>query len=548
MSQTPILRRRAFRSRWLVSLAALLMTASGLLVIPEATAGAANGTFGALPYGLPIQSRCEGMSTGGHVYFVGQTVTASTSAGICGAVHTDINWSWGVAAGAPDMQGCAADDSHCSFKVTSSTDNSYVSLCIDGSNVQGAWTSCDYYAVVDDGVGILDGYIHDKDGGPVAGVAVKAYGHPGDTATTDATGFYAMTLDKGNYQVSPERSSTSKATFTPAASAVTVVKKAKVEADFTSDVGIEVKLHFDKASVVANGLEAINGTVTTDEGGKPLPNTMVQLEPQPGATREDAVTKGPLAAVCSNGSLVWPANNTTLSIPSGAPVDVTTGSNGVYDFTITVGTTPGQWSLDAWAFNSAGQLSNDTSATSETKSVTFEPNGKSQLAGFIGELATAARATSFSTSLNNDANSAFNMVTLLSTTAKSGTGGVDFGGLAFAMVNAKEGQSMLVFPADKPPVINTAGDIVDIGSDLADLVYDPAEWTGAGLAASVAGVPLTTVMSKGLVTALPTLAQFDSGKEVSGWQTVKGNGLTIFGNSFQYDGWAYPSTTPGVCY
>jgi len=65
------------------------------------------------------------------------------------------------------------------------------------------------------------------------------------------------------------------------------------------------------------------------------------------------------------------------------------------------------------------------------------------------------------------------MVTLLSQTTKSSAGGISFGGLDYAMTNAKDGQTMLIFPEGQPPVVTGAGVIQPVSSNAADLVYDP---------------------------------------------------------------------------
>jgi hypothetical protein len=59
---------------------------------------------------------------------------------------------------------------------------------------------------------------------------------------------------------------------------------------------------------------------------------------------------------------------------------------------------------------------------------------------------------------------------------------------------------------------------------------------------------LTSVVSSGLLTRLPTLAQFDAGASVLGWKTVKGDDITPFSGSFEFAGWGYPTTPAGACY
>ena len=489
------------------------------------------------------------MTISNHIVFVGQYVQAHANGGICGVTGKDNSWSWAINPG-PGVKGCQHDATFCEFKATTSTDQQLAALCINGANVQGAWTSCDYYGVVGDNMGILEGHVKDKDGGPVAGSTIAAYGHPGATTTSDTDGFYAMQLKKGTYQVTPSGGPQGKASpsYTPKIRAAVVVEDRTTTVDFTLDTTIELKLKFAKTTVVANGYEVVDGTVTTTQYGKPLPNVNVQLEVKPDESATKAVTTGARAAVCANGSRVWPT--ASLNDPSGYPVTVTTSASGTYDFSITVGTTPGKWTLDAWAFNSAGTLSSDVTATSDTKTVDFTTNGSSTLAGFVTELDTAAKSTAFSTSLNSAAGSANSMWALLSQVTRANTKGIDFGGLAYSLVNAKDGQSLLIFPENHPPLINKAGEIMPgRPGNSADLVYDPAEWTGVGLASSVTNAAsLPSVLSQGLLSRLPTLAQFDAGSSVAGWKTMKGDEVTLFSGSFEFDGWGYPTSTAGACY
>ncbi len=547
--RAPISRLR----RWILPILSLLLVSSSTVLIsavPSSATTSPQGGFGPLPAGLPIESRCQNMTISDHIVFVGQYVDASTHGGICGVTGKDNTWQWQLPQGS-GTKGCKEDGTFCDFKVTASTNQQLESFCIDGANVQGAWSSCDYFGVVGDNMGILQGTVTDKDGGPVAGTTIKAYGHPGATTTSDVNGFYAMQLNRGAYTVEPSGGPQGKSApgYTPKVTPVHVVDHQTSTANFQLDTSLELKLKLDKSTVVANGYEVVSGTITTTQFGKPLPNVNVQLQVQPNQSADQAVTAGARASVCSNGSRVWPTGQ--LNDPDGYPVTVTTDATGTYNFTVTVGTTPGTWTLDAWAFNSTGTLSSDVTAASETKSINFTTNGSSSLGGFISELDTAARSTTFSTSLANDAGSANGLWTLLSQVTKAGTGGINFGGLAYSLVNAKDGQSMIIFPEDKPPKLNKAGEIMPgRPGNSADLVYDPAEWTGAGIsaAANVNVASLTTVVSKGLLTRLPTLSQFDAGQSVPGWKTVKGDQVTLFSGNYEFLGWGYPVSTAGACF
>src|SRR5262249_2095894 len=117
------------------------------------------------------------------------------------------------------------------------------------------------------------------------------------------------------------------------------------------------------------------------------------------------------------------------------------------------------------------------------------------------------------------------------------------GSLAYALVNAKDGQSVLIFLADKPPLINPNGTITARPSNADDVVLDPAEGFGSGLN----GRPPT--LAGGKLAGLRTLAQFGSGRIIDGFKTVSGNDITLFSPSFEFLGWGYAGIgAAGACY
>ena len=186
------------------ALVALLVLAT-LMTTPQAvTASPAtqSGGFGPIPYNGTEQSRCQGLSVGSHIVFLGKDVVATAHAGICGSAPKDITWTWAPVSGTA-VHGCGKDSSTCVFKAGASTNGQYTLVCINGSNIQGAWQSCDYYGVPGAGMGVIAGYVKDKSGDPVAGVDVTAYGTQSGGATTNATGYYAVQLAAGSYRVLP---------------------------------------------------------------------------------------------------------------------------------------------------------------------------------------------------------------------------------------------------------------------------------------------------------------------------------------------------------
>ena len=281
----------------------LILSAAG--AVGSASAAATPSGFGALPANWNEQSRCQGVHVGSHVVLPGKDVVATTSAGICGAAPKDINWSWsGGLSG--QTHGCGNNQTKCRFPA-GSTGGQYVTICINGSNIQGAWQSCDYYGVPAKGVGIIEGYVKDEDGSPVAGVTVDAKGkHPAST-TTGADGYYAMQVQPGHYQIVPSGGPHGRSApeYHPKVNTTSIAAGSSGTADFTLQDGIELQLHFAKTAVAADGLQVVNGTITTTWDGNPV-SVGVQLQGMPGVSPTKAVTSGPLASVCGGGTRVWP--------------------------------------------------------------------------------------------------------------------------------------------------------------------------------------------------------------------------------------------------
>jgi hypothetical protein len=533
-------RRRPVRS---IVIAALLLLAGSLTVVSTAAASTDTSTFGPTPVGLP-QSRCAAMKVSSHIAFIGGEISAKAGPampGSCGG--GTVTWSWGVAGA---VKGCTPNSTTCVFKATGSTGDQWSQICINGGSTQGGWESCDYYGVPDAGQGVIEGYVTDKDGGPVAGTDVtaygKGYGRSGASASTGADGFYAIQVKAGHYDVlaSGGPHGKSKADYTPSAAHVEVADKDKQSANFELKAGIELSLQFAHTSVAADGLQVLKGTITTTEFGKPLPNVQVQLDPLSGSSASTIGLTTPRASLCYAGGRVWPTG--TLTDPDYHPVTVTTDATGHYDFTLTVGTTPGTWKLDASAYNSDGTLATDTSNASDTKSVTFEPSKSARLNDFVNEFNVVAKAT---TALSTAGSSASALAPLLAQiTSSSGKTG-PLAGYAYSVVNAPDGQSLLVSLSDQAPAISHSGEVTTGG----DLVYDPAEWTGKGLSATLTNASsLQYILQSGALPEIPTLGQFDAGTSLKGWQASKKSTITPFSTSFEYLGWAYPTATPGACY
>jgi hypothetical protein len=516
-----------------------VITQAAITQPASATPVTQTGGFGPIPEEGLDQSRCQGLKVGSHIYFQGQTVVATTSNGICGSAPKDITWTWTAVGN--HISGCGKDESTCVFRAGPSTDGQYGVICILGENIQGPWDSCDYFGVVGKDFGVLDGYVLDKSGDTVPGVDITAYGaNSANTsgATTGADGYYGMQVHAGAYRLVPGGGPAGHHTidYLPHVNNATVADGTEGRADFQLQAGIQLNLHFDQSQVPANGIDVVNGTITTSEGGKPLPGIMVELQVMPGEPAAQAVTGGPRATVCSQGSRLWPTG--TNVDPDGYPVNITTGSNGQYALAITVGTTPGTWRLEAWAFNSNGTLSTDPTQAADTQSITFTTLGSNHLSNFVDNYNHAVKGTAAFRLASP--NAAPLVATLAQATAAGGAASV-LGGLAYALVNAKDGQSLLVFPADDPPRLDSVGALPTVAKNANDLVMDPAEWDGANF---------DTALNTGNLGPFPTLVQFDSGStQVKDWKLLRGDEITEFNSNFGYLGWGYPGIgQPGACY
>src|ERR1700722_16585400 len=162
-------RRNGRRRR--AAAAAVLVVICSVIIVSTAFA-APGGGFGPSP-GEP-QSRCAALVVSSHIGFAGKELTATAGPampGSCGGGK--VGWSWE----APSvLKGCGPDSTHCTFRAGASAGNTWQQVCILGSSTQGPWESCDYFGVPAKGTGIIEGFVKDKDGGPVAGADVTAYG------------------------------------------------------------------------------------------------------------------------------------------------------------------------------------------------------------------------------------------------------------------------------------------------------------------------------------------------------------------------------------
>ena len=390
-------------------------------------------------------------------------------------------------------------------------------------------------------VSAITGYVTNKDGNPVSGATLTAYGPTHATAESGPGGLYYMRVDPGHYRVVPDDPSVKKSPFSPAYTDVEAPKEGQALADFKIDTGLQLTVDLSATTVPADGLSVIKGILNTTQNGKADPGITVQLSVDP-TNPGAALTTAPKVAVCGTSGRIWPSGEVTDL--EAKEVDVVTDASGQYKFSLTVGTVPGSWSLDAWAENDDGTLSTDVTNASQTSTLTVQPVApKTLLSEFLTEL-DALKSTPYSSQVQ--ATNPAAMATFLSGLESKGvTSGLRFGGLSFSVASGTDGQVLLVSPSQSQIRIGSDGEVLRSSSLMNDLVIDPQEWTGKGLPASISnGSSLQYVVQSGLLHDIPTVAQWESGAGgLPGW-TLKPNKLTDPSASLQYFGWAY--SPPGA--
>ena len=142
----------------------------------------------------------------------------------------------------------------------------------------------------------------------------------------------------------------------------------------------------------------------------------------------------------------------------GAPVDVVTNAAGVYDFTMTVGTVPGTFPLNARAKDAAGNLiTSDLRDTSPDQTLTVAPPGNWAPGRFLSELAglkSDAAASKVLAAMTNDPASIAQVLSQL-----SGPGS-KLGGLAYSLVSGVSGGfAVLVYGDTNPPRVDASGQV-----------------------------------------------------------------------------------------
>ena len=395
--------------------------------------------------------------------------------------------------------------------------------------------------------GAISGMVTDKDGNPVGGVTVRAYGPTKTSAVSGPGGLYYMTVTKGSYHLIPDATAIKGISVSPKVRSVSVRPRSTATANFLVDGGLTLALTFSKYSVPANGTEIVHAQVKTTLFGKPDPGVGVKLTVEP-TDIASSLTTAPKVTVCGPNGRIWPsgANITDLSA---SPVEVTTDSSGVYDFSLTVGTRPGPWTLDAWARSGDGKLSTDTSRASESKTLDVTAlSPKLALSDVVNEL-NLFKSTSLVSQL--DLQNLGNLRTLLSTLAAKPSSGLKFGGLTFSVGTGADGYNLVIASATTRFSVGSTGEIRAVGPVLSSLLVDPGEWTGSSLSSVIGNyASLNGVAQAGSLPDLPSVGQWLRGASVPSWKLTTQKGLFVATNSLNDFGWAYAPTgaTPkGYC-
>ena len=529
--------------------AGIALVATGL-ALAAALAGAAGARSSADQLGPPpldpTQTWLGTFTLNDHVFRTGDRVvaTAKVTAEECfvkGQCVGQVSWSGLPFASKKPCPGSAAGSVpkgtptlRCTGRAGAPT-GGWMTAVVNFSNPTGsAATRSTYYVVLPKDQAVIEGHVENRDGGGVGGVEMRAYrgSKLEKSAVTGADGYFMMRVKPGSFQVVPRGGPRGKRkpVYKPAYRNVSVAKGKTAHAGFVLQGGLEVSISFASASTPADGRHVVTGKVTVREYGKPKPKAGVQLEAMSTLTPRKAIYDAPRVTVCSGpGARIWPTG--TLSAPVGSPIDVVTDDNGVYNFTLTIGTVPGAWMLRAWGRNSLGGLSLEDADGADEATIRLAPVGTATTAQFLGILNalgnTGALPNAGShTGLRDDLLKADRSLT---------------GGLTFQEAGFNGGGALIISEATKPPEVDERG-LIDAPGGL---VMAYPSWTGAGLGTALPDTSLGGVIQKGGVPDIPTYAEWTSGGEVKAWSSALGSRLNAAWSDFVGFGWAYRGVEGG---
>jgi hypothetical protein len=487
-----------------------------------------------------IQTRNGGFALSSHMVRAGHTLTGTVSNRCMyqnGTKPCPVFWSYMTDLGKV-VHGCRDNDVTCTIRIRKNAPSSaYYVVNVGITSDQGTGYSSDYYAVLGRDQAVIAGNVHNKEQQPAPGVDVAMFGGSVGNyeAITGPDGTYVADVKRGHYRVWPSGRSLSSRhppKFEPEHRDVHARPDHTAHANFKVDIGLVVKLTLSPSSVPADGFGIVQGTIKVTELGQPQPGVTVALWPKASESATAAVTSGARANVCGPNGRIWPTG--TLADPAGDSVNVQTDSNGTYQFTLDVGTVPGPFSLTAWARDSSGNLiAYDTVDASDEQTVTATALGNQPLANFASSLDLIAKSTNAVAGITSDPNSLLSAFVGLTQTQG------DFKGYAYALGQGNS-PAVLIYPASNTPVIQKNGAVV---ADANDLVLQPNAWQAAG---SINITDLTQVLRQGLLPPLPTFSQWAQGTTITNW-AGRAQAMQVPGQSFNYYGWPYPSSTPGSC-
>jgi hypothetical protein len=488
-----------------------------------------------------IQTRNGGFALSTHMVRAGHTLTGTVSNRCLyqnGTKPCPIFWSYMTDLGKV-VHGCGDNDVTCTIKIRKSAPSSaYYVVNIGITSDQGTGWSSDYYAVLGRDQAVVAGKVHNKELQPVPGVDVAIFGGSigNYEAVTGPDGTYVADVKRGSYRVWPSGRSLSSRhppRFEPEHRDVSARPFHSAHANFKVDIGLVVKLTLSPSSVPADGFGIVQGTIKVTELGQPRPGVTVALWPKATESPTAAVTTGTRATVCGPSGRIWPGG--TLADPAGESVNVTTDSNGTYQFTLDVGTVPGPFTVTAWARDSSGSLiTHDTVDASDEQTVTATALGTHLLDEFIPSFDQWAPHTNFGSSITSDPNSILSAFEGLTQTDGA------FKGYAYALGQGNS-PAIVIYPVQNTPTIQRSG---AVSVDANDLVLQPSAWRPIPGGINISD--LTQVLRQGMLTALPTFTQWTQGTTVANWHG-SAQSMQIPGQSFQYYGWPYPSAAPGSC-
>jgi hypothetical protein len=164
-------------------------------------------TFGPRP--KPVESRCAPIRISAHLVNVGDVIQADAGPATanCGGPSSKVHWAWpddspdaNQIPGLIKTHPCPGTSAHCAFRARLfSPAGMWEGICISGVSPQGAFTSCDSYAVRIGTYHYLTGTIFNLGGT----TKVRLSGPGGRQSTeTDSAGVWTFAVRSGTYTIS----------------------------------------------------------------------------------------------------------------------------------------------------------------------------------------------------------------------------------------------------------------------------------------------------------------------------------------------------------